>query len=92
VRVKACACIAGVFQFLWFTKYSVVEKSVHENSPIVLKRKEEKKFPVAHKHAQTDSLPSWSPCPFHLPFLSFSDVAEARSYVAALYCKRRNWI
>jgi hypothetical protein len=29
-----------------------------------------------------------APCPFHLPFPSFSDVAEARSYVAATAHKK----
>jgi hypothetical protein len=34
-------------------------------------------------YAQTDSAVSLPPCLFHLPFPSFSDVAEARSYFAS---------
>jgi hypothetical protein len=51
--------------------------------PIVSKLKVEQNVFSSTLHAQTDSLPSCFPCPFHLPFPSFSDVAEAQSYSAS---------
>jgi hypothetical protein len=42
VCVNACACIASVLQYLWFTKYSVAEKSVYQNAKNYAEVKSEK--------------------------------------------------
>jgi hypothetical protein len=52
-------------------------------TPIVSKLKGEKMFFVALYMLRQILCHLAPPCPFHLPCPSFSDVAEARSYVAA---------
>jgi hypothetical protein len=51
--------------------------------PIVLKLKGEKMFSVALYMPRLTLCRLAPPCPFHLPFPSFSDVAEAQSYSAS---------
>jgi hypothetical protein len=53
-HVKACACIAGVLRSLYFTKYSLVQTSLHQNATDCVEIKSKKRVSTYTAHARTD--------------------------------------